>query len=243
MTSKRFAVGSARRACLTSLLVGIPWYLAELMWLYSLSKEKWFDIQCKFHSCALCCEVSHQGVTRGHNAPDVESQGAAKDSQECCKFFLQCMTFNPKVAYVQIWRCQTSSLYQVQFILGMPLVTPWTLLKNPNFSACTWVDILSIITQDSWPRLKDQNKDRFENWELCSVWKLPFCDHRAIKLTQNSVILTNACINLLGLRLPSHINTSPMYLYVSTCCSVVPFTCGIHCLGFVETRRQAPWYF
>jgi len=41
-------------------------------------------------------------------------------------------------------------------------------------------------------------------WQLCGVWKLPFCGHRAIKLTQNCVSFTNPCINLLALRLPSH---------------------------------------
>jgi len=27
---------------------------------------------------------------------------------------------------------------------------------------------------------KDRNKYRFENWQLCGVWKLPFCGHRAL---------------------------------------------------------------
>jgi len=50
---------------------------------------------------------------------------------------------------------------------------------------------------------KDRNKDQFQNWQLYSVWKLPFCDHRAIKLpfcdhraiklTQNCIYLTNPC--------------------------------------------------
>jgi len=25
------------------------------------------------------------------------------------------------------------------------------ILKNANFGACTWANILSVITQDSWP--------------------------------------------------------------------------------------------
>jgi len=35
-----------------------------------------------------------------------------------------------------------------------PFVTPWTLLEIPNFGACTWVNILSVITQDSWPQVR-----------------------------------------------------------------------------------------
>jgi len=41
-----------------------------------------------------------------------------------------------------------------------------------------------------------QNKDIFKNWQLCSVWKLPFRQHRSIKLSQNSICFTNPCINL-----------------------------------------------
>ena len=42
----------------------------------------------------------------------------------------------------------------------------------------------------------DRNKDRFKNWKLCGLWKLPFRNHRAINLTQNCVCFTNPCINL-----------------------------------------------
>jgi len=44
---------------------------------------------------------------------------------------------------------------------------------------------------------EDRNKDRFKTWQLYGLWKLPFCDHRAIKLTQNCVCFTNPGINLL----------------------------------------------
>jgi len=43
-----------------------------------------------------------------------------------------------------------------------------------------------------------------------------------------------ACINLLALRLPLLVNTTPRYLNFSTCCSVLRLTCRIHCLGFIE---------
>ena len=84
---------------------------------------------------------------------------------------------------------------------------------------------------------KDRNKDQLENWQLCGVWKLPFCGHRAIKFTQNCVSFTNPCINLLGLRFPTHVNTTPRYLNVSTCWSVLPLTCRIHYLGFAKRQE------
>jgi len=43
---------------------------------------------------------------------------------------------------------------------------------------------------------KDRNKDLFENWQLCGVWKLPFCGHRPIKRTQNCVSFINPCIRV-----------------------------------------------
>jgi len=43
---------------------------------------------------------------------------------------------------------------------------------------------------------EDRNQDRFKKWQLCGVWKLPFCNHRAIKLRQNCVCSANPSINL-----------------------------------------------
>jgi len=87
---------------------------------------------------------------------------------------------------------------------------------------------------------KDRNTDQFKNWQLCGVWKPPFRDHRAIKLTQNCLCFTNPCINS---RAPpsvtGDINTTPRYLNVFTCCSVLLLTCSLHCLGFVE-RHHTP---
>jgi len=45
--------------------------------------------------------------------------------------------------------------------------------------------------------VEDRNKDRLKNWRLCGVWKLPCCDHRGIKLTQNCVCFINPCVSLL----------------------------------------------
>jgi len=43
---------------------------------------------------------------------------------------------------------------------------------------------------------EDRNKDRFNDWKLCTPWKLPFFNQGAIKFTQNCVCFTNLCINL-----------------------------------------------
>ena len=52
----------------------------------------------------------------------------------------------------------------------------------------------SIDSYDSWPQVR--NKDRFENWQLFGLGKLPFRNDGAIKLTQNCICFTNPCINL-----------------------------------------------
>jgi len=155
-----------------------------------------------------------------------------KSRKNVASFFfnagLKCR-FNPKLARFKYGGDKRVFCHGRNLTSVRPFVTTWTLLKNPNFGVCTWVNILS----GHYPRFmtigKDRNKDRFENWQLWSVWKLPFCAHRAIKLTQNCVSLTNPCINPLGLCLPSHVNTTPRYLNVSTCCNVLPHTLSWVC--------------
>ena len=116
-------------------------------------------------------------------------------------------------------------------------VTPWTLCKDPMSAACIWED--SFFSHD--PRFitigKDPNKNRFKNWQLSGVWKLPFCDHRAIKLTKNCVSLTNPWINLLAL--PSATpKYNPRYLNF-TSCSVLLLTCSFYCLAFRERHNAS----
>ena len=43
---------------------------------------------------------------------------------------------------------------------------------------------------------EDRNKHLFTNWQLCGVWKLPFCDNRAIKFTPNCICFINLSINI-----------------------------------------------
>jgi len=85
---------------------------------------------------------------------------------------------------------------------------------------------------------EDRNKDRFKNWQLCGVWKLPFRHHGAMKLTQNWACFTYPCINLF---IPTSVtlNTIPRYLNVFTCCSVLRHTCRIQCLGRLERHNAS----
>ena len=68
--------------------------------------------------------------------------------------------------------------------------TTWTLCKIPSLPLA-----LGLYSFSRFPRFittgEDRNKNWYQNWQLCGVWKLPFCDHRAIKLTQNCVCFTN----------------------------------------------------
>jgi len=90
---------------------------------------------------------------------------------------------------------------QISKLRTLPLsVTPCTLRKISS----TPLVLLGALFQ-SLPRfiiiVEDGNKDHFENWQLGSVWKFSFWDHKAIKLTQNSVCFINPCI--FKLRVPS----------------------------------------
>ena len=66
-----------------------------------------------------------------------------------------------------------------------------------------------------------------------TLWKLPFCDHRAIKLTQNCVCsTTNPCINL---PVPSVTRDDTLrYLNFWTCCSVLQLTCSVFWLRLLK---------
>ena len=79
----------------------------------------------------------------------------------------------------------------------------------------------------------------FQSWQLCGVWKLPFCGYRPIKPTQKFVFFNIPCINLLVL--PSFTcEYRPRYLNLSRYCSVCPRTCRVHYLRFLKTDEI--WY-
>ena len=85
-------------------------------------------------------------------------------------------------------------------------VTPWIFHKNLISAACAWDNILSVITQEPWAQGEDRNKDRFKNWQLYRVWKLPIC----------RVSFTNPCTSL---AVPPSIPRMyhPRYWNLSTC--------------------------
>jgi len=104
--------------------------------------------------------------------------------------------------------------------------------ENPSL----WF-VLEIVFVQSLPRYmtisEGRNEDRFKYWQVCCIWKHPFCHHRAIKLTQNCVCFT-FCASISLFRLPSLANITPRFLNFSTCkCkSVFPLACIANCMCF-----------
>ena len=110
-------------------------------------------------------------------------------------------------------------------------VTPRTPCKNPISAACTCDGTLSVITQDSWPYRWGSEQRSIQNWQLCGAWKLPFCDHRAIKLTQSCVCFTAPSINLfVSLSLTGEYHPKVAYLN---------FPPAAVCLSWVEIYCKA----
>jgi len=68
--------------------------------------------------------------------------------------------------------------------------TPWILHKNSISTVCTVLEI-ELSTSMGRNGTKIDWKTR-----LCGLWKLPFCDHGTIKLTENCICFTNRCVNL-----------------------------------------------
>jgi len=174
--------------------------MAELKYLWSLNSEKWFYIQgsANFTAAHFVAKCHTRAVTRGAQCPGRRITGGCWKVPTMSQFF-----FN------------TVACIYSQNTLGLHM-------GAPNLFFCPARHLTSIRpghTVDSsqnshlwrlhvsysfghYPRFrtigKDRNKDRFEDWQLCGVWKLPFCDHRAIKLTPNCISFTNPCINILA---------------------------------------------
>ena len=90
---------------------------------------------------------------------------------------------------------------------------------------------------------EERDEDRFKNWQLCCVWKLPFRHHRTIQLTQNCVCFINPCIKLFVLSSALvYTTTRPKVLKRLHCCSVFPLICSVSRLGFVK-RHFATVFF
>ena len=75
--------------------------------------------------------------------------------------------------------------------------TSWTTRKNSISVACTWDGIFL----QPLPEIRDcrwgSEERPIRNWQLCGVWKIPFCDRRAIRLAHKHVCFTNPCINVI----------------------------------------------
>ena len=148
----RFSVVLVSRTCLTSLS-GSFWIHGRTMAVVisEFREVVRYSGLCKFHSGALCCEVSRQGRKEG--APN--HRGVLKSPNDVARFF-----FNT-VAYIYSQKTLglnmgTPNLFFVPRAVWPRYapVTPWTLRKNPISAACTWVNIISVISQDSWPQVR-----------------------------------------------------------------------------------------
>jgi len=94
---------------------------------------------------------------------------------------------------------------------------------------CYFCRYSRLITTDD-----DRNKDRFNNWKLCDLWKSPFSPqsnkaHAEMRLLSESVY-PSLCSNF---RACEYHHTVLGHFNI-TCCSVLPLTCRIHCFGRLE---------
>ena len=83
---------------------------------------------------------------------------------------------------------------------------------------------------------EDRNKDRFKHWKHRGLWKLPFRNHRSIKLTQNCTCFTNPCINLF---VPTSV-TRKYHPKVLECLHLLQcISAHLHCLGRLERHNTS----
>ena len=138
----RFSVGLASRSCFASLLRGIrhtwPNYCNVAM-ISQIGEVFRHSVLCEFHSCALCHEVSHQGLNprvRGHITSGAELLGRPKVlTMSQVLFSMQCIIL--KTPLFRTCGAKSASCPGRHLISVRPCVTPWTLRKNPIFGACT----------------------------------------------------------------------------------------------------------
>jgi len=93
----RFPVGLARRPCLTSLTLGI-WIPGRTnVVVFSQWEVVRHSGHCKFHSCALCREVSHQGRNEQGTTPRTPNHLAPpKSRNNAASFFFSAGHLIPK---------------------------------------------------------------------------------------------------------------------------------------------------
>ena len=142
-----------------------------------------------------------------------------------CQFtiFLLCLPEQFKISATEEWQkgemVQHSRLCEFQ--------------GSAKLGACTWANILSVITQDSDHRWGSEQRS-IQKLTALRCLKAPFCDHRAIKLTQNCVCFTNPCINF-HVQSLGNTTPTPRHFNFSPCCSVLPLT------HVAENRLSACW--
>ena len=98
------------------------------------------------------CHIS--GVMRAAQCPGGESLGRRRKVPAMSQAFSSLQYILSKDLRFKCGGAKLVSCPGCNLTSVSPFITPWTLRKNPTFGACTWVNILSVITQDSWPYVR-----------------------------------------------------------------------------------------
>ena len=59
------------------------------------------------------------------------------------------------------------------------------------------------------------------------------------KSSRKTALTLPILVSISVFRLPSLVHTTPRCSTFSTCCSVLPLTCSVHCLGFLESHNTS----
>jgi len=98
------------------------------------------------------------------------------------------------------WPKQRScELYELHSCALCRVVSHRGLFPNiPSVPLILEIALFQWLTRRLMTMGKDRNKDRFKNWQLCGVWKLPLCDHinevhAEVRLLYQSVCQSLCC--------------------------------------------------
>ena len=116
-----------------------------------------------------------------------------------------CLRGNPTLRFT----CRVN-LYEILCCVSLHCSANRALPRPSDcFSRWPWLYPRFMTTDE------DRNKDRFKNWQLCGVWMLPCCDHKAIRLTQNCVRFPIR-VSVSLFRLQSHVKFTDTYAFYIT---------------------------
>jgi len=120
-------------------------------------------------------------------------------------------------------------------------VTPWIFAKVPTLLLVLEIALFQALRKIHDQIGKDRTKYRFVNDSFTGFESLRF-----VTTVQQSSRRSSWTAFALPIRvsiflniLPSFVNTTHRYLYISTSCSVLPLSCSVHCLGFLKRYKTS----